>query len=175
MRLFVAVDPPASEVEALDAAIGTRDPRLRWVAPAQWHLTVVFCAEVDAKVVPDLTARLQRAVARTDRLVVRLTGAGAFPRVAYVGLTGDVEALGLLAARCAAAARRAGIEVDTRRFRPHLTIARSRGDAYDVREAVARLATYEGERWPVMAVRLVRSTLGAEVVHETLAEFPLRP
>lgn len=179
MRLFVAVDPPAAEVAALDRSLGARDPAVRWVPPAQWHVTLVFCGEVAEDVVPDLRARLARAAARTEPLSLQLAGAGTFPRqaararVLWVGLHGDVPELTRLAERCAAAARRSGIDVEERPFRPHLTLARARRDAVDARPLVDRMSSYAGEPWQVSTFRLVRSHLGASVRHETVDEFAL--
>ena len=181
MRLFVAVVPPAEEVARLEAAIGARDERLRWVPPEQWHLTLVFCGEVAESVVPELTERLGRAAARTDAFPLALAGGGSFPkqaaraRVLWVGLAGDVSTLSRLADRCSAAARRCGIDVEDRPFRPHLTLARARRDAVDVRDHVERLSSYSGESWQVGTIRLVHSTVGAKVHHETLGEFRLSP
>ena len=179
MRLFVAVAPPAEQLQALDAALGVRDESLRWVPPEQWHLTLVFCGEVSPTVVPELTERLARGAARTPRFEVNLAAAGSFPRqaararVLWVGLGGELETLTRLAERCSAAARRSGIGVEDRPFRPHLTVARARRDTVDVRAQVQRLSSYAGTPWQVESVRLVHSTLGAQVRHETLEEFPL--
>ena len=179
MRLFVAVDPPAEAAAALDAAIGARDERLRWVPTEQWHLTLVFCGDVAEAVVPELTERLTRAASRTPPVSLRLASAGTFPkqaaraRVLWVGVDGDIPTLSRLAERCAAAARRCGIDVEDRRFRPHLTLARARGDSSDARDYVSRLSSYDGQLWTVTTLRLVHSTLGSKVHHETLAEFDL--
>jgi RNA 2',3'-cyclic 3'-phosphodiesterase len=179
MRLFVAVDPPPEQRLALDVAIGRRDDLLRWVPVEQWHLTLVFCGDVEARVVPELTERLARAATRSPAFELKLAGAGTFPkqaaraRVLWVGLGEDATTLSRLAERCAAAARRCGIAVQDRAFRPHLTLARARRDSVDVRAYVERLASYDGAAWRVDSIRLVHSTLGAKVTHETLAEFAL--
>jgi 2'-5' RNA ligase len=176
MRLFVAVVPPPDVVEALAAAVGSRDESLRWVPPEQWHLTLVFCGDVEERRVPELSERLGRAAARTSPFPVRLAGVGTFPnqaaraRVLWTGLTGDTTSLSRLAERCSAAARRTGIEVEDRPFRPHLTLARARRDVADAREVVSRLSAYDGRPWTVSSIRLVHSMLGARVRHETLAE-----
>jgi 2'-5' RNA ligase len=179
MRLFVAVIPPEREVAALDAAIGERDRSLRWVPPRQWHVTLVFCGEVRQSIVEELTSRLERAAARTTPLSLRLDGAGTFPaqprraRALWVGLDGDVVTLTRLAERCAAAARRCGIAVEERKFRPHLTLGRARRGTVDVTEHVHGLSSYAGSPWQVSSIRLVHSTLGATVRHEPLADLPI--
>lgn len=177
MRLFVAVTPPGPQCTELEAAIGLRDEQLRWVAPEQWHLTLVFCGEVEERLVPELIERLHRAAARTAVFPLSLHGGGSFPkqaaraRVLWTGVGGDTATLSRLAERCSAAARRCGIPVEDRAFRPHLTLARARRDTADVRDYVARMSSYDGTPWEVMSMRLVHSTLGASVRHETLAEL----
>jgi 2'-5' RNA ligase len=180
VRLFVAVDPPPTAVTALDAALGERDERLlRWAPPDQWHLTLVFCGEVAETDVDELRARLARAAARATPFSLQLIGGGTFPkqaakaRVVWVGVGGDVPALTRLAERCAAAARRTGIEVEDRRYRPHLTVARARREAADARAQVDRLADFATEPWRVASLRLVKSTVGSSVTHETLEQFAL--
>ena len=177
--MFVAVIPPPAEVAALDAAIGDRDVELRWVPTHQWHVTLVFCGEVAESAVPELSERLARAASRTPQLSLRFDSAGTFPaqarraRALWAGLDGDVVTLTRLAERCSAAARRTGITVEERNFRPHLTLARARRGSADVTDHVQRLSTYAGRPWPVRAIRLVHSTLGSVVRHESLAELPL--
>ena len=80
-----------------------------------------------------------------------------------------------LADRCVAAARRSGIDIEDRAFRPHLTLARARRDAVDARDQVAQLSSYEGDVWTVTGMQLVHSTLGAKVRHEPIVNFWFRP
>jgi 2'-5' RNA ligase len=89
---------------------------------------------------------------------------------------GGVDALRRLAGSVAAAARRSGIAVDDRHYRPHLTLARGREGA-DLRPAVAALAGFAGSPWGADALHLVRSRLGAgpggTAAHEVVATWPL--
>ena len=82
----------------------------------------------------DLVERLGRAAARRTAFETAIAGGGAFPnvgraKVLWAGLDLDEPGrteLDRLATGCRAAASRAGIEVDGARFRPHLTVARTR-------------------------------------------------
>ena len=182
MRLFVAVPPPAEQLRALDAALGVRDESLRWVPPEQWHLTLVFCGEVSPTVVPELTERLARGAARTPRFELNLAAAGSFPRqaararVLWVGLGGELETLTRLAERCSAAARRSGIGVEDRPFRPHLTVARC-GRPTEVTAWVRLLDGYRGPTWQADRLTLVASHLGEgprrRPRYEDVGSFPL--
>jgi RNA 2',3'-cyclic 3'-phosphodiesterase len=178
VRLFAAVDLPAEAVDGLAATVGDdTDPLLRYVPPRQWHLTLAFYGEVDDSKLDALHAGLERAAARTRPFAVRLAGAGTFPRqptkarVVWVGLDGEVDAMRRLADRSAGAGRRARIAMEDRKFRAHLTLARARHGAVDATEAVTPLTSYTGPWWTVSSFRLVRSHLGAEVRHDTIAQF----
>jgi 2'-5' RNA ligase len=176
--LFAAVDPPEDVRLSLLAALGDdRDERLRWVPPQQWHLTLAFYGQVDETRVAKLQEGLERAAGRTQPFGIRLAGAGTFPRqpvrsrVLWLGLDGEVDAMRRLADRCAGAGRRARIAMEDRAFRPHLTLARSRREGVDASDLVDRLASYSSPWWTITSVRLVHSTLGREVRHETLRDW----
>ena len=180
MRLFAAIDPPAELRDSLAAALGAeRGEGLRWVPAEQWHLTLAFYGEVDDSKVEKLQEGLARAADRTRAFGVRLASAGTFPkqatkaRVLWVGLDGEVDAVRRLADRCAGAGRRARIAMEDRKFRAHLTLARSRREGVDATALVERLASYSSPWWTVTSLRLVHSTLGAQVIHETLSECSL--
>jgi 2'-5' RNA ligase len=176
VRLFVALDVPDDAVTDLAAAVDTvraDQPRLRWIPPDRWHLTLAFLGAVDPRRVDDLVARLTRAADRHPPLPLLLAGAGRFgQRVLWVGVQGAVADVGRLAASVAAGSRRAGIPVEDRAYRPHLTLARGR-EGVDLAPAAAALADYSGPRWTASEVHLVRSHLGRDVRYERLVSLPL--
>lgn len=174
LRLFAAVGLPAPVVGDLDRVLADRADSLRWSPAQRWHVTTAFYGEVPEASLPRLADRLARAADRTAPFSLHANGFGGFPstrraRIVVARLAGDTEALGRLAARCTAAGRRTGLTMETRRFRPHVTIARSRTDV-DVTEL---LPAYDGPSWRVDELRLVRSTLGAEPRHDVVDAWPL--
>lgn len=177
MRLFVAIWPPPDAVAELLAAVdGLRaeNPQLHWTAQEQWHLTLAFLGEVADERRPQLDERLARAATRYPPLTLRLAGGGRYgTRVLFTSIDGDRASLTRLAASVSAAARRVRIPVDDRPYRPHLTLARSRG-ADDLRPLAARLEPFTGRTWTATHLDLVESRLGkgpAEYV--TVASWPL--
>lgn len=178
MRLFVAVYPSAAAVDSLRAVLPS-DPALRWTTAEQWHLTLVFLGEVAEDRVPELAERLARAASRSVPMELAFAGVGTFPkqsrrgRVLWSAVTGDVDDLTLLADRCAAAARRTGLEVEDRKFRAHLTLARARDHEADMTTHVSALGSYAGPTWRADEVVLVRSFLGRPVRHEPVASWEL--
>lgn len=176
MRLFVAVVPPAEPLQELEAALAPvrgSVPALRWSAPAGWHLTLAFLGDVGEDRLPDLSARLRRAAGRAAPFEIGLRGGGRFGRqVLWTGVGGDTTALTRLAASVAAAARRAGIPVEDRPYKPHLTLARSR-TPIDLRPLADSLQHFQGTAWTVRHVELMRSVLGPEPRYEPLLAEPL--
>jgi 2'-5' RNA ligase len=180
MRLFAAVAPPPQvldELRSATAAMRAAHPRLRWTRPDQWHLTLAFLGEVGDEARGDLSARLARTAARHPPMRLALHGAGRFgDRVLWTRVTGDVVALRGLAASVRAAAERAGIDVEDRPYRPHLTLARGR-DGTDLRPVVDAMAGFAGHTWTASELHLVRSHLGAGPErtsrYEQVASWPL--
>jgi 2'-5' RNA ligase len=180
MRLFVAVSPPPdvlAELRSATAVVRRAHPGLRWTRPAQWHLTLVFLGGVDDDARADLSTRLDRITARHPPMRLALHGAGRFgDRVLWTRVRGDLVPLRELAASVRAAAGRAGIPVEERPYRPHLTLARGR-DGTDLRPAVDALAAFAGRTWTASELHLVCSHLGAgpdrTSRYETLSSWPL--
>ncbi len=186
MRLFAALVPPTEALEHLDEFLDVRRDagELRWVQADQVHVTLAFLHHVPDRKLDDLVERLGRAAARRAAFDAAISGGGAFPnaglaKVLWTGLDLDEPGrteLDRLATGCRAAANRAGIEVGGARFRPHLTVGRTRYP-HDVSNWVRLLDSYAGPRWPASELTLVRSHLGegprGRPRHVPVGTFPL--
>ncbi|GGU93411.1 RNA 2',3'-cyclic phosphodiesterase [Streptomyces litmocidini] len=187
MRLFAAVVPPPARLDELGRVVDRlrRLPGadgLRWTSRPGWHFTLAFMGEVDEGLLPELRARLGRAAYRTPAFPLRLHGGGHFGRrTLWAGAAGDLDELRLLAERADAAARRSGVPMEEhRRYQAHLTVARARGGgAAGLRPFLDELAGFEGGRWQVGELVLVRSNLpvsgvpGDQPRYETVERWPL--
>ncbi|MGC5037552.1 MULTISPECIES: RNA 2',3'-cyclic phosphodiesterase [unclassified Streptomyces] len=187
MRLFAAVLPPddvcrelAAVVDELRGSAGADG--MRWTGRAGWHFTLAFYGEVDDGLVPGLTERLERAAHRTGPFPLAVRGGGQFGhgRALWAGAEGDLATLRLLAERAEAAARKAGVPMgEHRRYKAHLTVARSR-EARDVRPCLDVLGEFAGRTWTVDELVLVRSNLptsgvpGEQPRYEAVGRWPLR-
>ncbi|MGZ4597461.1 MAG: RNA 2',3'-cyclic phosphodiesterase [Actinomycetes bacterium] len=167
MRLFAAVVPPPEALGDLEAALAparAEHPGLQWIPRERWHLTLAFYGEVEERAEPRLRRRLARAASACGPLDLRLAGAGHFGRrVLWVGVQGQREGLRALAR---------GVATDDRPYRPHLTVARVRGEV-DPRPAATMLKGYGGPGWTAGEVLLVRSHLGPKPRHEPIASWAL--
>ena len=128
IRLFAAVPVPFDIAEALQRRQRGL-PGARWRPMEALHITLAFYGAVDEPRAEDLAAELTRA--RVDPFDLTLKGVGAFgddhrTRALWVGVE-ESEPLGVLAGRCRAAGKRAGIPMESRDYRPHVTLAYLRG------------------------------------------------
>lgn len=177
MRLFAGLALPATQQDELAEALAAGDlGGLRTVPPEQRHVTLAFYGDVPPDVVPELTQRLERAAGRTPPMRLRPSHLGAFPkpasaRVLWAGLDGDVATLRRLAERCGAAGSRSGLAMESRPYRPHVTVARARKEPLDLRDVVAM--PVDGSSWEATGFSLVHSVLGPKPVHTALATFAL--
>ncbi len=176
MRLFVAVTPPPEALAHLVAAAQTLRPLggddVRWPPPERWHVTLAFLGEVPEQRVATLHAALGEALGPCTPVALALRGGGSFGRgILWVGVEGDLPVLERAARAAARAARAARVPVERRPFRPHLTLARSKGRG-DVRDVVAALREYVGPPWTAVQAELVRSRLGARPQHDVVAVLP---
>jgi 2'-5' RNA ligase len=136
VRLFVAVNLPASERRAAHAATAPLrhgDLPVKWVAEDALHITLKFLGEVDEARAAAVGAALVPAVAPAKPFELALGGFGVFPdeqrpRVFWLGIERH-PALELLANDVERALAPLGFEAELRPFQPHLTIGRARKDA----------------------------------------------
>jgi 2'-5' RNA ligase len=165
VRMFVALTPPQvviGELARIVEQLRARHRELRWSGPDQAHLTLAFLGEISGEVLPDLAAGLGAVALRTPPLELSLGGGGRFGhRVLWTRVRGETEPLGALAEAVRETAGRAGVPVEDHPYRPHLTLARSRGGRTDLAAAVAALACFDGTAWTARELHLVRSHLGA--------------
>lgn len=174
-RLFIGIRPPApvreTLIDTMEALEGAR-----WQADEQLHLTLRFIGEVDRPTANDLAAGLEGIAGLPIDLA--LDGVSHFERKgkpsaiwAKVSLTPGLK---LLRMKIERACELAGLGRETRRFTPHITIARLTGHTGSI---VPWLSRHAGLRatWMVDGFTLFESHLLASGAHyEVAAHYPLR-
>lgn len=134
IRLFIAIELPNEMLSALNQVQHSlqRDPalaRLRWVRPEGIHLTLKFLGETPAERQPAIEAAITRAVAGVAPFELHLGKLGCFgsrqsPRVVWIDIGGDAEALARLQSQVEREIAPLGYPGESRAFSPHLTLAR---------------------------------------------------
>lgn len=196
-RLFTAVELGASardaivrEQRAMLAALGrSGEPGVRPVPSAHLHLTLVFIGEIADERVDAFAAAMREDVALAP-FAIEFDRPGIFPshgapRVLWIGVGRGASRLAELQATVVSRLRPLGLLPDARPYRPHLTIARWKGEharrprrplpavAVPVREQVHGVTLFRShlrpggpEHVPLATARLIG---GAADAHEGAA------
>ncbi len=176
IRLFVALDLPQETRDELGSfCYGV--PGARWLSDDQFHLTLHFIGDVDGALYGDICESLDDV--RSENLHIRLSGLGFFsqrkePKVLWVGLERN-EALVQLRNRIGAGLKRAGVELERRKFSPHITVARLRNSPKSkLMTFVAAHNLYKSSNVEISEFKLYSSVLTSNgAIHSVEEEFKL--
>ncbi len=176
IRAFVAIRPPDAIIDRLTSLQAGAPGRVS--PPENLHLTLAFLGEVPAPLLSDADASLEQISA--PRFPVTLDGVDLFggskPRLIYADVAAQ-PALMALQAKVAQTLRDAGVEVEARRYSPHITLARLNGRGADRKKAerfAADRSAFLAGPFEVSDFGLYRSTLHpGGPVYERLRAYPL--
>lgn len=178
-RLFTGLETPADIAAELSLLRGGL-PGARWIEPEDYHLTLRFVGDIPR----DLANDIAEALAGVDAgpFPVRLERLAAFgsnkPR-ALIARATDNAALTALQVEQERLMRRLGAPADTRKFTPHVTLARLRGvsasavGAYIEARSDMRPLTFEARRFVLYSAR--ESTGGGPYRIEAIYPFAVDP
>lgn len=184
LRTFVAIDLPESlqnDIRMLQNAFASRRLDVRWVKPANVHLTIKFMGDVDRLDIETAARILSETAANHPKFDLVPRGVGVFPsikrpRVLWAGIAGQTDVLRSVQTSVDNAMVSLGIKADKRPFRGHLTIGRIKTHIQQDRLATA-LRTHQGfasEMFPVERLVLFKSELQpGGPVYTRLQEIPL--
>lgn len=143
VRLFVGApisvdcaEALRKQAETLAQAAEAGAQRIRWVAPANYHITLKFLGWVKPEVEPALRDRIGEALADARPFRFEVKGLGAFPRpssarVLWAGVEDSGE-MAPLASAIDEACESLGFAREKRAFHAHVTLGRAKKVA-DVR------------------------------------------
>jgi 2'-5' RNA ligase len=161
-RLFIAIDPPQEVCEQL-VSLCCGLPEARWTPINQFHLTLSFIGEVDGTTFLDIRESLAELVQPSFDL--RFKGVGFFPprgapRVVWAGVEAS-EPLMQLQRKITTHLRQQGIELEKRKYSPHITLARLRQTPESkIGKYLALNNLFSSSRFPVDQFTLYSSVLG---------------
>jgi RNA 2',3'-cyclic 3'-phosphodiesterase len=128
-RLFTALELPERVMSQMALARGGV-VGARWLDPGDYHITLRFVGDIDARAARDIAETLGDI--RRPKAAVRFEGLSWFggdkPRAIVAKVKADPALIDLQAEQ-ERLLRRIGVEPETRKFTPHVTLARLRGVA----------------------------------------------
>ncbi|MBM3785949.1 MAG: RNA 2',3'-cyclic phosphodiesterase [Acidobacteria bacterium] len=180
MRLFTAVDIPADVRGRLTELLEEFRPvaRLRWSRPENLHVTTKFIGEWPENRLAELETVLKRV--QGAPFPVQIEGFGWFPnphhpRALFAGVRAP-EALPELARATGDACAAVGIELEKKRYHPHVTLARVSAEdgLAELRRAIAVRERAEFGGFQARSFALFASKMGPGGSNYTkLKEFAL--
>ena len=185
IRAFIAISLPEPVLQAIAKAQETLKGlglKIRWVRKEGIHLTLKFLGDIEGDDVERIHAAIERATNSFSPFALRGEGIGVFPdlrrpRVVWVGVTEDVEALRALQRDLEYQLNELGFPKENRSFKGHLTVGRVKGrvDRTKLSEALKALGEFRTESFTAQSVVLFQSDLRqGGAVYSRLAEVPLK-
>lgn len=136
IRAFVAVELPQDVKTAIatvtrQLSSGPSARTVKWVDPAQMHITVKFLGDTDRARLPAVQQALEAVAARHAPFALKLAGLGSFPggtrvRVVWIGLVEGAEPLVALTNDVEPALNALGFKPERHDPSPHVTLGRVR-------------------------------------------------
>jgi 2'-5' RNA ligase len=179
-RLFIGIRPPEPVRDALLDTMEALDGA-RWIDEDNLHLTLRFVGQVERPVANDLAEALGRIDA--PRFALRVAGTGAFDRSrrhqsyphAVWARVPPSEPLEGLRQKVERACEAIGLGRDSRKFTPHITLARTDRATEPVAGWLAATGDLAAGPWMVEDFILYESRLGhTGAVYEEVARYALR-
>lgn len=175
-RIFTGLEVPetmADDLSRLQGGLGAA----RWIDPEDFHITLRFIGDVGERAANDIADMLYAV--RKRSIEVTLTGLGSFggdkPRSLYIAVK-QSQPLMELQAEHERIMRRVGLEPETRKFTPHVSLARlgRNARARDVADWIALRGLFMSRTFlvPRFALFSAKETVGGGpyLVEET---YPL--
>ena len=150
-RLFIALPVPDEIAETL-TTLQSGVPDARWVPAENFHVTLCFAGSVHGAAMRDLEEELSDIAGPPFPVVVagvEQFSSGKQPK-ALVALVARSDRLDWLHQKVSTVARNCGIEIDRRKFRPHVTLARFGNGAetgHHIAQFMASHSTFQAGPW----------------------------
>ncbi|MDP2953610.1 MAG: RNA 2',3'-cyclic phosphodiesterase [Chloroflexota bacterium] len=186
VRSFIAIELPEDVKETLRQMLEELRPLrfVKWAGPQGVHLTLKFLGNVPTPKLALVETAMRQVAAGATPFDLEASELGAFPdlrrpRVAWVGVKGEVEKLLDLQKNLGQALAPLGFAPEARGFSPHLTLGRVREqvsppDRQRLGDALARLEMGKASHIPVKALSLIKSQLTPRgPIYSLLASAPL--
>jgi 2'-5' RNA ligase len=177
LRLFVGLSLPKEVRKILLSRMGGV-PDARWQDDRQLHLTLRFLGNVKENQATDIDLALRGLPFEPFEL--QLEGTGLFgtlrkPRMIWAGVD-PIAPLVAIQRKIEAVVTRAGLPTETRKYTPHITMARCNRQASRIDRFLDETADLRSPPWTVDHFVMFRSHLGHKAAHyQAIARYPVLP
>ena len=154
IRVFLAVELSSDVREklfSLQQELKKTLPPINWVRPESIHLTLRFLGYVEPSLVSQLLSALEPIGREQDGFSIEVQGLGVFPqvkhpRIFWVGLTGNMQALQDLVFEIDVVLEAMGFPPEEKTYHPHLTFARIKRENAKVGSALIQTRALESDQ-----------------------------
>jgi 2'-5' RNA ligase len=154
IRVFLAIELSSGirkNLSSLQQQLKATLPPINWVRPESIHLTLKFLGYVDPSLVSQLLSALEPIGEKHAPFSVAIQGLGVFPqvkhpRIFWVGLTGNTQALQELVFEIDVVLETMGFPPEEKTYHPHLTLARIKRENAKVGSALIRTKALESDQ-----------------------------
>jgi 2'-5' RNA ligase len=131
-RAFIAIELPEKikrDIRKLQHVFASHVLDIRWVKPANMHLTIKFLGDVDPSDIEAVGRLLSNTAANHPIFDLAPQGVGLFPNIRrpsiiWTGIAGQTDVLGSIHKSVNSGLNDIGFEADKRPYRGHLTLGR---------------------------------------------------
>ncbi len=172
MRAFIAVEIPdevKAKFEEAQGRLRRSGADVRWVKPANTHITLEFLGETPVEKIEEIKSVLSRVAATHGPFEVSIETLGVFPnvrrpRVVWIGITQGAQPLVALQASVNAQLREIGFRPEEREYSPHITLGRVRGtkNLEKLTSGLEAEKDFRAGEFHAAEVHLIRSVLSPE-------------
>jgi 2'-5' RNA ligase len=169
-RTFIGIDIGETirlNAAALQQELAQTGAAVKWVEPANMHITLLFLGDVEDRDLPAVCDVVQTVAAGETSFALAIAGVGAFPtprrpKILWSGITEGLESLQRLHAALETPLLELGCyRKEDRAYTPHLTLGRVKSDseAFRLTKELPRRLTWKGGRTHVEEILVFSSEL----------------
>jgi 2'-5' RNA ligase len=169
IRTFIAIEIPKtviSKIRELQGVIKAYGFKIRWVRAENIHLTLKFLGDIEEIKINEIAEAVSKTAEQHSPISLKAKGIGVFPgikrpRVLWVGLSGQLEALIKLQQTLDENLIALGFSSEERPLKGHLTMGRIK-DRIDVKklgDALMAFRRFESETFTTGQIILYKSEL----------------
>lgn len=185
MRYFIALEIPSQNIpsfQAIQSKLHTLIPQAKITDLGKIHLTLAFLGEQSESLKEDLIRLITKASKDIPSFEVTPAYIDGFPnlhhpQVLWVGVKGDIDKVLLIRERIKDGLKELNLLTDERRYIPHITIAKLRGNfkvSQELEVELEKLMTEAFDPIQITSIKLFESIpTGDFHQHNTLAEIKL--